>query len=112
MFDAAFFDGMKPSAYFINTSRGPVVNEPDLIAALQSGQIAGAGLDVFEQEPTPMDNPLLDMDNVVLTPHTASYADQTMLVRNRRMAEDAVRICHGGESEFVANRAVLPKRRK
>ena len=52
------------------------------------------------------------MDNVVVTPHTASYADETMLVRNRRMAEDAVRICHGGESEFVANRAVLAKRRK
>lgn len=60
---------VKPTAYIVNTSRGPIINEADLIEALQSRQIAGAGLDVQEVEPTPTDNPLFDMDNVIMTPH-------------------------------------------
>lgn len=60
---------MKPSAYLINTSRGPIIKETDLIEALQNKTIAGAALDVQEQEPPELDNPLFDMDNVILTPH-------------------------------------------
>lgn len=60
---------MKPSAYIINTSRGPLIKEADLIEALQNGQIAGAGLDVQEVEPPALDNPLFGMDNVIMTPH-------------------------------------------
>ncbi|NLP42859.1 MAG: D-2-hydroxyacid dehydrogenase [Veillonellaceae bacterium] len=60
---------MKPSAYIINTSRGPLIKEADLIEALKNGQIAGAGLDVQEIEPPALDNPLFDMDNVIMTPH-------------------------------------------
>ena len=60
---------MKPTAYLINTSRGPIVNEADLIAALQAGSIAGAGLDVFDQEPPRPDHPLRTLENVTLTPH-------------------------------------------
>jgi phosphoglycerate dehydrogenase-like enzyme len=60
---------MKPSAYLINTSRGPIVNEKALIAALESRKIAGAALDVYDQEPLPADHPLRRLDNVVLTPH-------------------------------------------
>ena len=65
------FARMKSSAYVINTARGPIVNEADLIEALQTRQIKGAGLDVFEKEPPAKDNPLFSMDNVVMTPHTA-----------------------------------------
>ena len=63
---------MKPSAVVINTARGPIVDEPALIKALRSGQIAGAALDVFEYEPLPHDNPLMKMDNVMLAPHNAN----------------------------------------
>ena len=63
---------MKPNAVVINTARGPIVDEPALIAALQSGQIAGAALDVFEHEPLPHDSPLMKMDNVMLAPHNSN----------------------------------------
>ena len=63
---------MKPSAVLINTARGPIVDEPDLVAALQNGQIAGAALDVFEVEPLPHDSPLLKMKQVMLAPHNAN----------------------------------------
>ncbi len=72
-FDAAVFAAMKPSAYFINVGRGETVVEPDLIAALKSGAIAGAGLDVFRLEPLPADSPFWDMDNVVMSPHVGGY---------------------------------------
>lgn len=86
---------MKPTAYLINTSRGPVVDEQALIAALQAGKIAGAGLDVFETEPLPQDSPLMTMENVVLVPHTASYADETFRIMFRRVGEEAARALRG-----------------
>jgi len=67
---------MKPGAYFINVARGSVVDEPALIEALRSGTIAGAGLDVFEQEPVDPANPLLGMDNVIVTPHALCWTDE------------------------------------
>jgi len=67
---------MKPSAYLINLARGPIVDEPALIAALQHGTIAGAGIDVFEQEPVAPDNPLLAMENVLVTPHALCWTDE------------------------------------
>ncbi len=71
MINRGVFERMKSTAILINTARGPVVNEADLIAALQNGLIQGAGLDVFEQEPPAKNSPLFEMDNVVLTPHAA-----------------------------------------
>jgi D-3-phosphoglycerate dehydrogenase len=66
------FNIMKSSAYLINASRGPVVDEPALIEALRNNQIAGAGLDVFEEEPLPQDSPLRKFDNCLLAPHNAN----------------------------------------
>ena len=76
------FDKMKPTSLVVNTSRGPVINESALIDALRDGNIGGAALDVFETEPTPLDNPLLSMPNVLVTPHIASASWET----RRKMA--------------------------
>ncbi len=80
MFDSAMFGRMKRSAFLINTSRGKVVSEPDLVDALRGGTIAGAGLDVFESEPLMTSNPLLRMQNVVLVPHIGSSTVETRSV--------------------------------
>jgi phosphoglycerate dehydrogenase-like enzyme len=69
---------MKPGAYLINTSRGPIVAERDLIAALRSGGIAGAGIDVFDVEPPPADHPFRTMDNVTVTPHLGYVTYETL----------------------------------
>src|SRR5438046_6203124 len=70
------FAQMKPAAYFINVARGPIVDEPALIEALRARRIAGAALDVFEQEPVDPGNPLLTMDNVIVTPHSLCWTDE------------------------------------
>jgi len=64
---------MKPSAFLVNVGRGSIINEPDLVKALQRGWIAGAGLDVFEQEPLPADSPLWSMENVIISPHVSGF---------------------------------------
>lgn len=102
---------MKPSAFLINTSRGAIINEAALIDALQSGQIAGAALDVFEQEPPALDNPLLAMDNVIVTPHSA-YCSDAAYTRVRQMAAaEAVRILQGEWPLALANPAVRGRSR-
>ncbi len=111
MIRADFFNRMKPTAYFINTSRGTVVNEADLIVALQEKRIAGAGLDVFEKEPIPVDHPFCKMSNVILTPHSASFADATMATQRRRIGRDTLKVLDGGLPDFVANPKVLDHRR-
>ena len=72
MFDSAFFARMKPGAVFINIGRGATVKLADLDAALRSGHLAGAGLDVFEREPLPADHPLWDAPGMLITPHVAA----------------------------------------
>ncbi|WP_071394120.1 D-2-hydroxyacid dehydrogenase [Bacillus tuaregi] len=84
MFTARQFQLMKPTAFFINIGRGQLIKEDDLIDALQKGEIAGAGLDVFDKEPLGEDNPLWTMDNVIVTPHTAGSTEYY----DKRIVED------------------------
>ena len=91
----SFFKAMKPTAYFINTCRGPTVDERELIKALLDGEIAGAGIDVFEQEPTPADNPLLKMDNVIVTPHSAGQSSNSRVAAPTQLGQETARILSG-----------------
>ena len=93
--DADRLASMKPTAVLINTSRGPVVDEAALIDALRRGAIAGAGLDVFEQEPVSPDNPLLEMENVVVTPHVAGTTWDTWFRRAEFAYENMRRVWDG-----------------
>ncbi|MFC2005398.1 2-hydroxyacid dehydrogenase [Chloroflexota bacterium] len=92
---------MKPSAFLINTSRGSVVDEAALIRALREKRIAGAGIDVFEQEPPSLDNPLLNMDNVVATPHIGGAAWENWLPRVGTIWENILRVWEGGEPHNI-----------
>ncbi len=103
------FKQMKPTAYLINTSRGPVIDEPALIKALQEKQLAGAGLDVFEKEPVAADNPLLGMDNVIVTPHSASYSDAAFRQQRIIVGQEAARVLSGQWPGNAVNPTVKPK---
>jgi D-3-phosphoglycerate dehydrogenase / 2-oxoglutarate reductase len=103
----ALFSAMRPTAYFINTGRGPTHVEADLIRALNEKRMAGAGLDVMEREPTLPDNPLHQMDNVVLTPHTASVSDVSDVERRRRVGQEIAAVLQGRMPRNVVNRDVL-----
>jgi D-3-phosphoglycerate dehydrogenase len=85
---------MKPTAYLINSARGPVVDQAALLRALQEGWIAGAGLDVFDPEPLPADSPILKLDNVAVTPHMAAHTDEALL-RMALVAEDILAVIEG-----------------
>lgn len=107
MLNYELFSQMKQEAYFINTGRGPTHNEADLIRALREKKLAGAGLDVMELEPTLPDNPLHAMDNVVLTPHTASVSDISDVERRRRVGQEIAAVLQGKMPRFVVNKEVL-----
>lgn len=102
------FRMMKPTAWFINTGRGPTVDEAALIRALEQGWIAGAALDVLEQEPPRQDNPLLRMPNVVLSPHNASASARFDLARKRRVGQELSLILSGRWPMSCVNPTVLP----
>jgi len=103
------FKQMKPTAYFINTSRGAVVDEAALIKALQGKWIAGAGLDVFEQEPVNPDNPLLKMDNVIVSPHCCSHTVASLKRLKTSVGQEAARVLMGRWPKNVVNKEVKPK---
>ena len=102
-------DKMKQTAYLISTSRGPIVDEEALIRALQNGRIQGAGLDVFEQEPVDPDNPLLAMDNVVVTPHSLCHTDEYYMAAWSGKLRQAAQIARGEIPDNVVNKEVLAK---
>ncbi len=101
---------MKPTAFLINTSRGPVVDEEALVKALREKWIAGAGLDVMEMEPPDASNPLLRMDNVVVTPHAAYYSDESVVRMRRSVGLEAARVLSGKWPKNLVNKGVVPKR--
>lgn len=101
------FERMKPTAYFFNAARGPIINEADLIETLQSGRIAGAGLDVFEQEPPALDNPLLKMDNVILAPHAVCWTDECFQAIGESAVRSILSVMHGERPFGLLNTEVL-----
>ncbi len=107
LIDAKALAMMKPSAYLINTSRGPVVDERALYTALASNRIAGAALDVFDQEPTPSDNPLFTLDNVIVTPHALCWTDACFQGIADKAIEAIVAVGQGRLPDHLLNPAVL-----
>ena len=93
--NAAAFAKMKKGAFLINTARGPLVDETALIAALDSGHLAGAALDVIAVEPIAKDSPLLGRNNVILTPHTAFYSVEALEELQAKCASDVARVLSG-----------------
>lgn len=98
------FQLMQPGSYLINASRGPVVDEAALIQALESGHLAGAGLDVFDPEPPLADNPLLKMKNVVVTPHIASGTDRGVHAMMHGVADQIIQILNGEQPPHIVNK--------
>jgi D-3-phosphoglycerate dehydrogenase len=98
---------MKPTAYLINVARGPIVDEKALIETLRKGGIAGAALDVFDQEPVDPANPLLAMDNVIVTPHSLCWTDECFHNMASTGLRSIVDVLGGRVPEFLVNREVL-----
>jgi D-3-phosphoglycerate dehydrogenase len=112
MINAAAMKRMKKGAFLVNASRGPVVDEKALVAALDSGHLGGAGLDVFEQEPTPADNPLLRMENVFFSPHVGGAALEAEARALEVVRDNLTRVLDGEEPANVVNGVVLRARLK
>lgn len=109
MIGRAQFQMMKPTAFFINTARGPVVDQQALTTALKEKWIAGAGLDVLEKEPPDPSDPILDFENVVLTPHYASYSEEAYQEVREKAARQIVQVLRGEVPTCLVNREVLKK---
>ena len=103
LLDAAALSRMKPSGVVVNTSRGSIIDEDALVTALRTGRLAAAGLDVFAVEPVPAENPLLGLDNVVLTPHVTWYTVDTMRRYLAEAVDNCRRIRDGRDLENVVN---------
>ena len=109
MIDAAAFAMMKPTAYFVNTARGGIHKEDDLVEALKAGQLAGAGLDVWLEEPTPKDHPLLQLDNVIATPHSAGVTHEAVTNMREWAADQWIEIFSGKVPPRLINPEVWQK---
>lgn len=110
LIDAAFLAGMRQTAYVINTSAGSVVDTGALVAALSSGRIAGAALDVFDGHPLPLSSPLLSAPNVILTPHIGGATAETVERQSRMMTGEIERLLAGRRLRYAVNPEVDPAR--
>lgn len=106
MINKEVLDLAKPNAIIINCGRGSIINENDLIDALQAGKIAGAGLDVLETEPMDLNNPLLSMDNVILTPHAAFYSEEAYQELKRKTALNILDVLQGNQPRYLVNNLI------
>jgi D-3-phosphoglycerate dehydrogenase len=105
--DAGRLAQMKPSAFLINIARGPIVDQAALTEALVEGRIAGAALDVFEEEPVAAGEPLLSLDNVILAPHAIGLTDELFATCGRSASQSVLAVAEGRVPEFVVNREAL-----
>ena len=114
MINAEALTAMKPTAYLINAARGVIVDEAALIDALRAGGIAGAGLDVFDPEPPSPSNPLLAMENVVATPHSAGFTDGALLAMGIGVVNEVLAVIRGTRPTNLVNPEVWdsPVRRR
>ncbi len=109
LIDAAALERFKDGSVLVNTCRGGVVDSAAVVAALRSGKLKGAGLDVFENEPLPPDDPLAAEDNAVLTPHAAWYSEESYVELKRRTIENVVEFCAGREPRDILNGDALAR---
>ncbi len=107
LIDASKIELMKSGAYLINVARGPIVDQTALTTALQEKQIAGAALDVFEQEPVDPNDPVLKLDNVIVTPHGICWTDELFLGNGQAACRSIVDVAQGRVPQFVVNRDAL-----
>lgn len=103
---------VKPGVMIVNDSRGPLIDEAALVEALQDGRVWAAGLDVTEREPLPADSPLLELDNVILTPHTAAYSPQSREALYAQICEISIDVIQGRVPQFLVNPTVLAHLRR
>jgi D-3-phosphoglycerate dehydrogenase len=103
MFGKSELGKMKKTAFLVNTARGPIVDGEALYDALKTGKIAGAGIDVLEQEPISQDDPLLKLDNFIVTPHTAWYSEEAQKLLQREAARAVVAVLKGGRPRSLIN---------
>jgi phosphoglycerate dehydrogenase-like enzyme len=106
---AEHFRLMKPTAFFINTARGPIVREAELVTALRERWFLGAGLDVFEQEPPPKDHPLFALDNVMLSPHGLAWTEEIARDNTREACDNILAVFRGEAPHGIVNREVLAR---
>jgi phosphoglycerate dehydrogenase-like enzyme len=109
LLDAERLALMKPTAYLINTARGPIVDQRALYEALSDGRLAGAGLDVFEQDPVDPGDPILALDSVIVAPHAICWTDECFLGIGRSACESILDVAAGRVPRHVVNREVLDR---
>jgi D-3-phosphoglycerate dehydrogenase / 2-oxoglutarate reductase len=112
MIGAASLSRMRPGAILVNVARGPVVDEAALVAALRDGRLGGAAIDVFDTQPLPPDHPLLDLPNVILTPHMAGITGESMLRMGQGVVAEARRVAAGELPERLINPEAVARYRE